>query len=162
AEAPEPATIEDGQRTLELLSPTLEGLLTGSGLELLQQLLLTYLPHQRWFGAKSRTIKAVSVLDWVQLPGINAALVVLELTYENAAPDEAKDIYQLPLTISTGEEAENIRAAAPNSVIATLTTPAGPAILHDAVAREDLRQSLLHLIERNIEAPSQNGIIQSH
>jgi maltose alpha-D-glucosyltransferase/alpha-amylase len=162
AEAPEPIAIENGERTLELLSPTLEGLLTGSGVELLQQLLPTYLPHQRWFGAKSRTIKAVSVLNCVQLPSINAALLVLELTYENSTPDEVKDIYQLPLTISTGEEAENIRAATPSSIIATLTTPSGPAILHDAVAREDLRQSLLNLIEANGKITAQSGVLQGH
>ena len=162
AEAPEPIAIQDGERTLELLSPTLDGLLTGTGLELLQQILPTYLPHQRWFGAKSRTIKTVCVIDWVQLPNINAALVFLELTYENAAEDEAKDIYQLPLTISTGEEVENIRAATPGSIIATLTTPTGPAILHDAVAREDLRQALLDIIEANGETPTQHGVLQSH
>jgi maltose alpha-D-glucosyltransferase/alpha-amylase len=162
AEAPEPIAIQDGERTLELLSPTLDGLLTGTGLELLQQILPTYLPHQRWFGAKSRTIKTVCVLDWAQLPNINAVLVFLELTYENAAPDEVKDIYQLPLTISTGEEVENIRAAAPGSIIATLTTPTGPAILHDAIAREDLRQALLSLIEDDSEIPAQHGFIQSH
>ena len=160
AEAPEPVAIEDGERTLDLLSPTLEGMLTGTGLELLQQILPTYLPHQRWFGAKSRTIKSVSVLDWALLPDINAALVFLELTYENEDPAAAKDIYQLPLTISTGEEAENIRIAAPASAIATLTTPNGPAVLHDAVAREDLRQALLHLIETNGEVPTQNGLLK--
>jgi len=160
AEAPEPVAIEDGERTLDLLSPTLEGMLTGTGLELLQQILPTYLPHQRWFGAKSRTIKSVSVLDWALLPDINAALVFLELTYENEDPAAAKDIYQLPLTISTGEEAENIRIAAPASAIATLTTPNGPAVLHDAVAREDLRQVLLHLIETNGEVPTQNGLLK--
>jgi maltose alpha-D-glucosyltransferase/alpha-amylase len=160
AEAPEPVAIEDGERTLDLLSPTLEGMLTGTGLELLQQILPTYLPHQRWFGAKSRTIKSVSVLDWTLLPDINAALVFLELTYENEDPAAAKDIYQLPLTISTGEEAENIRIAAPASAIATLTTPNGPAVLHDAVAREDLRQVLLHLIETNGEVPTQNGLLK--
>ena len=111
------------RHTLELLNPTLDGLLTGPGLELLQQILPTWLPHQRWFGAKSRTIKTVSALDWARLPNIDAALVFLELTYENEDTGAAKDIYQLPLTITTGEEAENIRIAAPGSIIATLTTP---------------------------------------
>jgi maltose alpha-D-glucosyltransferase/alpha-amylase len=97
----------------------------------------------------------------VQLPGIHAALVFLELTYENAAEGEEKDVYQLPLTISTGEEAENIHAAAPGSIIATLATPDGPAILHDAVAREDLRQALLDLIAGDAKIPSQNGMIES-
>src|SRR6185312_10019830 len=160
AEAPEPIAIQEDERTLELLSPTLDGLLTGTGLELLQQILPTYLPHQRWFGAKSRTIKTVCVFDQVQLPNINAALVFLELTYENAAEGEAKDVYQLPLTISTGEDAENIHSAAPGSIIATLATPDGPAVLHDAVAREDLRQALLELIASDTKIPTQNGMIE--
>ncbi len=172
AQAPEPTPVEDTERALDLLAPTLEGILTGSGVELLERLLPAYLARQRWFGAKARTIKAVHILDSADLPTINAALVFLKLTYEDAAaaavadadsnaPETAEDIYQLPLTISVGEEADLIRANASASIIATLTTPAGPAILHDAVAREDLRQSLLSLIESNDELPTRNGTLRA-
>jgi maltose alpha-D-glucosyltransferase/alpha-amylase len=174
AQAPEPTPIEDNERAVDLLAPTLEGLLTGPGLEVLERLLPPYLARQRWFGAKVRTIKSVHILDSADLPTINAALLFLELTYEDAtpaaaaaaaddpsAPDISKDIYQLPLAISIGEDIDLIRAHAPATIIATLTTPAGPAILHDAVAREDLRQSLLTLIESNGELPTRNGTLLS-
>ena len=50
-----------------------------------------YLRRQRWFGAKSRRLKAVQVLDTVPLA--NAQLKLLEVRYD----DHDADIYALPL-----------------------------------------------------------------
>jgi maltose alpha-D-glucosyltransferase/alpha-amylase len=157
-QAPEPAQVPEDEPILNLLSHGIEGLLTVPGLTLLQQLLTTYLPHQRWFGAKSRTIKAVAVLDSAELPDLNAVVVFLQLTYD----DDSSSVYQLALTITTGEAAETIRASDPASIVATVTTVKGPAILHDAVAREDVRQAILHLIEANGELSTRNGVLIGH
>jgi maltose alpha-D-glucosyltransferase/alpha-amylase len=59
------------------------------------------------------------------------------------------DFYQLPLACSMGREGDEIAASRPESVIATLDSPVGPAVLHDGTMREDTRQSLLMLIEQN-------------
>jgi maltose alpha-D-glucosyltransferase/alpha-amylase len=118
-------------------------LLTGRGLSLLEQLLPEYLLRQRWFGAKSRSIVSIRVLDWAELTGTPAALVYLEITYGEGAPD----LYQLPLALARGSEAEAVRTTAPASVLAAIMTPHGPAVIHDAVFREDFRQALLSLIE---------------
>jgi maltose alpha-D-glucosyltransferase / alpha-amylase len=152
---PEPAQVPEDEPILNLLSHGIEGLLSPPGLSLLQQLLTTYLPHQRWFGAKSRSIKTVAVLDSAELLGLSVVLVLLQLTYD----DDTTGVYQLALTITTGEEAETIRAADPSSIVATVTTSAGPAILHDAVAREDVRQAILQLIESNSEVHTRNGVL---
>jgi maltose alpha-D-glucosyltransferase/alpha-amylase len=157
-EIPEPIQVASDEPILNLISHGIEGLLEAPGLELLQQLLITYLPHQRWFGAKSRTIQSVEVLDAVQLPGLNAALVFLQLTFE----DDTTSVYQLPLAITSDEAAEAIQTSDPASIVATVTTPSGPAILHDAIAREDVRQAILHLIETNSEIPSRNGTLRGH
>ncbi|HSY69899.1 MAG TPA: maltose alpha-D-glucosyltransferase [Edaphobacter sp.] len=156
--APEPVEVPQDEPVLNLLSQGIEGLLVGPGLELLQQLLITYLPHQRWFGTKSRTIKTVAVLDSAELPGINAVLVFLQLTYD----DDSTSVYQLALTVTTGEAAETIRASDPASIVATVTTSDGPAVLHDAVAREDVRQAVLNLIEANGELSTRNGVLVGH
>ena len=153
--APEPAQVPEDEPILNLLSQGIEGLLTAPGLSLLQQLLTTYLPHQRWFGAKSRSIRTVAVLDSAEMSGLNAVLVFLELTHD----DDSTSVYQLALTITTGEAAEAIRASDPASIVATVTTSSGPAILHDAVAREDVRQAILNLIEANAELPTRNGVL---
>lgn len=154
-EVPEPVQIPQKKPILDLLTQGIEGILTGSGLKLLQQLLIIYLPRQRWFSAKSRTIQDIDVLDSAELSGLNAALVFLQITYD----DETINTYQMPLSISTGDDAESIRAADPASIIATVNTPAGPAILHDALAREDVRQAILRLIETNGELDTRTGTL---
>ena len=137
------------------LKGDLSNLLTGPGLELLQQLLPKYLPQQRWFGAKSKTIREVGVADWAQLPEVNAALVFLRLTYA----DDTVDLYQLPLAISSGEQAEAIRAAAPASILANLSTGGHTAILHDSTAREDMRQALLTMIDTNASVQAEDSVL---
>ncbi len=145
---PAPAeTVKDGADG-DLLSHGIGGLLTGSGLDLLQRSLPNYLQRQRWFGAKSRTVDTVRVADWVTLPAQpndrSTALLLLELTYA----DGATDTYQLPLTYTLGAEAEQFLAASPAAVLATLNTANIPAVLHDALGREETRQLLLSLIEQ--------------
>ena len=76
-----------------------------------------------------------------------AAIVFLAITYADAQPDTAPDLYQLPLALTSGSEAEAIRTNSSASILASLTTADGPTILHDATAREDVRQALLSLIE---------------
>ncbi len=154
-ETPEPVLVPKEEPIVDLLSHGIEGLLAGPGSDLLQQLLITYLPHQRWFGAKSRTIKSVTVIDSAELPGLNAILAFLQITYD----DNSTNIYQLPLTITTGEAAETIRASDPASILATVSTSNGPAILHDAVAREGVRQAILQLIETNAQLSTRNGVL---
>jgi maltose alpha-D-glucosyltransferase/alpha-amylase len=154
-DAPEPVQVPEDEPILNLLNQGIDGLLTASGLSLLQQLLITYLPHQRWFGAKSRTIMTIEILDAAELPGLNAVLVFLKLTLD----DDSTSVYQLALTITTGEAAETIRASDPASIVATVTTSDGPAVLHDAVAREDVRQAILNLIEADAELPTRNGTL---
>jgi maltose alpha-D-glucosyltransferase / alpha-amylase len=186
-EAPvvEVETVAAGLQNLDLLGKApgsesnISSVLTGPGLTLLQQLLPNYLQHQRWFGAKTRTITTVRVFDSAPFPrslaattgatpdgasrptpgGANTALVFLELSYD----DGNIDTYQLPLAIATGETAASLRANAPNAILATVSTPGAPetAVLYDATASEDLRQYLLALIENSGDLPTALGRVQA-
>jgi maltose alpha-D-glucosyltransferase/alpha-amylase len=140
---PEAPTVEAEEAPLNLITGSWHELLVGPGLTLIQELLPAYLIRQRWFGAKSRTISSVRILDWVELPNLPAAIVFVQITYAEGDPDA----YQLPVALTTGPGADAVRANAPASILASFTTVDGPAILHDATAREDVRQSLLTLIE---------------
>jgi maltose alpha-D-glucosyltransferase/alpha-amylase len=142
-EVPEAPTVKTEEAALELATGSWQDLMAGPGLSLIQELLPAYLVHQRWFGAKSRAISTVRILDWAELPNLNAAIVFIHIAYAEGDPD----IYQLPLALTTLPEADAVRANAPASILASLTTANGPAILHDATAREDVRQFLLTLIE---------------
>jgi maltose alpha-D-glucosyltransferase/alpha-amylase len=140
-------TVDAEEATLNLITGSWQDLFAASGLALIQELLPAYLTRQRWFGAKSRTISSVRILDWFELPGIPAAILFIEVAYADSADGNAPDTYQLPLALTSGTEADAVRSTAPASILASLTTSSGPAILHDATAREDVRQALLSLIE---------------
>ena len=58
-------------------------------------------------------------------------------------------MYQVPLAFSAGADADELTASRPQSIIAMLPSPAGSGVLHDASVREDFRQALLTLMERN-------------
>jgi maltose alpha-D-glucosyltransferase/alpha-amylase len=150
--------------TLDLLTKGWSGFLAGHGLALLEASLPAWLPRQRWFGAKSRRIQTVRVIDWVEMPAavaantallagsdlpaassIPAALFFIEIGYG----DNLCDVYQIPLAFSKDGDADELTANRPQSIVTVLPTPTGPAVLHDATVREDLRQGLLMLIERN-------------
>jgi maltose alpha-D-glucosyltransferase/alpha-amylase len=166
--APEPPSIESGASTLDLITVASANvwrdLLTGPGLSLLQELLPAWLSAQRWFGAKSRTISSVRIAQWFELLNLPAAIVFLSITYADAQPNTSPETYQLPLALTSGPDADAIRASAPASILASLTTAEGPAILHDATANEAFRQALLSLIETNAtisDIEENDGVIPS-
>ena len=162
-QAPEPTTVEEAQTAVDLTAATLENVLAGPGLEILERLLPSWLARQRWFGAKTRTIESVHIKDTFRLNAslTNAALVLLEIHYDDPNPEATADLYQLPLAITTGDETEVLQTDFPSAVIARLTTPAGAAIVHDATVREDLRQALLQLIADNADIPAGNTTLQA-
>ncbi len=162
-EAPDENSAEEFA-VLDLLTKGWPGFVTGHGLGVLECALPAWLPRQRWFGAKTRKIISARVIDWVELPSsvaantlipaagdlpnassIPAALFYFEIGYG----DNFCDVYQIPLAFSSGAEADELTASRPQSIIALLPSPAGSGVLHDATVREDLRQGLLTLIERN-------------
>jgi maltose alpha-D-glucosyltransferase/alpha-amylase len=154
---------------LSLLTNGWRSLTAGPGLSLLESRLPAWLTRQRWFGAKTRPIQTIRIADYATLPTASAAVAeaaaaghistipdptilgtaifFVEIQYTDSDADP--DTYQLPLAISSARDLEAIAANSPQSIIATLTTPTGPAILHDATVREDFRQSLLKLIEEH-------------
>ena len=139
---------------------------------ILEPALRDWLPRKRWFGAKTRTIESLRVRSWVELPpryrqGFTLAPANRKLRRFNprcfssmfTTSTALPDIYQIPLAISTGAVIDEIAANRPDSIVARLTTAAGPAILHDAVVREDFHQGLLRLIAGNATLPvSHDGV----
>jgi maltose alpha-D-glucosyltransferase/alpha-amylase len=153
---------------LDLLTKGWAGFVAGRGLAVIETSLAAWIPRQRWFGAKTRKIQSVRVIDWAELPAAVAANTIVppgsELPAANTIPpalfyfeigygDNACDVYQAPLAFSAGADAEELTASYPQSIIAMLPSPAGSGVLHDATVREDFRQALLTSIERNATLP---------
>jgi maltose alpha-D-glucosyltransferase / alpha-amylase len=135
------------------------GLLATHCLNTLEKALPEWLPRQRWFGAKARQIQSARVLDWVALPveraaeapdpsagnAIPPALFFVEIDYT----DGGCDVYQLPLAITAGADADEVNVNHPQSVLTSLALPMGPALLHDATVDEGFRHAPLRLIAQN-------------
>jgi maltose alpha-D-glucosyltransferase/alpha-amylase len=146
-----PAALESAVAP-DLLVKDWSGFLAATGARVLESELPVWLPRQRWFGAKVHKIRSAKLLDWVELPiattetnAIPPAILYFEVTYE----EHVSDIYQIPLALSTAADAEEIATRHAESVVATISTRIGPGLLHDATVREDFRQGLLAVIEKN-------------
>ncbi len=122
-------------------------MLSESGQALLEQVLPGYIAQRRWFGGKSRTIRSTHMASVTPLPGDEAALAAVNVVYD----DGTADLYQLPLAMATGGEAETLRETAPAAVIATMNRPQGPVTLYDASANAGFRGALLTMIARGSE-----------
>ena len=153
---------------LDLLTKGWAGFVAGHGPALLDAVLPEWIARQRWFGAKTRTIHKIKLLDWVELPAAVAANTEIlpsgDLPADSSIPpalfyfeinygDNLCDVYQVPLAFSTGADAEKLQAEKPATILATLPTPIGAGVLHDAAQREDFRQALLLLLERRANLP---------
>jgi len=149
-------------QAIDLVTAGWSGLLAANGLQQIEAALPAWLPRQRWFGAKSRRIQGVRVLSWGSLATTNGrkgsklephiippAVFVVEIGYVEGATD----VYQVPLAISMGSQADEVTTGRPDSVLTSLASTTGIAILHDASAREDFRQYELELIEQSATIP---------
>jgi len=174
--AGEAAPEAESEVALPLLPAGWPEFLRDAGASILEPALHDWLPRQRWFGSRTRTIVSVRVRNWVVLPTtiedgragytprpdeepgpISPALFFFDVTYRDSGP---QDTYQIPLAIGTGIALDEVVQNNPGSIIAKLTTSAGPAILYDAAFREDIHQELLRLIAGNATlAVSDAGVV---
>ena len=147
--------------SVDLVTAGWSGLLAANGLGQIETAMASWFPRQRWFGAKSRKIQAVRVLSWANLSRngkhgsrlephpIPPAIFVVEISYFEGKAD----VYQIPLAISIGSQADEVTTNHPDSVLTTLASATGIAMLHDAAAREDFRQLELELIQQSGSVP---------
>jgi maltose alpha-D-glucosyltransferase/alpha-amylase len=136
-----------------------EAVFAGAGRLFEERLLPDYLPRQRWFGAKSRTIATTRVTDWAPLSNAGEtaiALAFLEVSYTDGGPD----MYLLPLTLVFGDAAEDLRAKIPNAVVGSVLAPGEAGVLADGMYTDATASALLELIAENGELPMRNGVLR--
>jgi maltose alpha-D-glucosyltransferase/alpha-amylase len=156
----------------DLFAAGWSGLVSIGGLAQLENALPAWLPRQRWYGARSRRIQSCRVLYWVDLSrnGENAAATAFPdqspmrafrpaiFFIEVAFFDGDPNVYQVPLTLSIGRNADDVSANHGESIITTFTSSSGLAVLHDAMVLDDFRQILLAVIQRNLNLPLSSGL----
>jgi maltose alpha-D-glucosyltransferase/alpha-amylase len=124
-----------------------------------RSVLPAYLQAQRWFGGKARRLERVRLADWGRLPAgeARAFLVLLEVAFA----DGASDRYFLPLAVTSGPAAARLSAERRPWVLARLTGPAGDAVLHDALADDDVCTALLDAVGAGRDFPTRDGGVRA-
>lgn len=109
---------------------------------LAEQTLPVWLRTCRWYRSKSRKLRRAQVLD-AEAVG-NSWLVLLQVEFA----DQNTELYQIPLHVLTGDDAEEMAAAFPQAVITQATVSGEQGILFDGVFDEEFRTQLLDIILR--------------
>ncbi len=153
-----PVVTAESNELPDLLHVDWHSLLASRYRSVLEAALPDWLPRQRWFGAKSRKIEAARIVDWVELPSGSTgpsdstpapALFFVEVTYSTGP----STLYQIPLALSSGPEAEELHASFPQSIVTPLPFTARQLLVHDATTLAGFRQALFQLIEHNTSLP---------
>ncbi len=139
--------------------PTLErseSLLSASGRDRLVPALAAWIPRQRWFRGKARTVISLRIADMI--PMGEAAIALLEVSYSEGH----SDLYVLPLAIVSSERGVAITRASPGALIAHTRSRAGEeGQLVDALATEELPASLLSAVLERTTLRGESGVIRA-
>lgn len=128
------------------------------GMERLEQLLPDYVVDQRWYGAKDQDVRSITIEDAVRLQADPFPIYLSILSVET---DRESSLYVLPLTVSTGEEADAILEERRLSALAWVDGPDGRGLLHDATVRPDFWLSLFQWWRRSGRGRSLHGVYQA-
>lgn len=117
-----------------------------------------YLPLQRFFRGKGRDMVGCRILDWTKL-GSGFQFALAEVVYA----DGGKEVYALPLKVSSGSEGERILQNLPESVLASIRTPKQSGALYDALADKTACTDLVMAIGDSRRYPTTvNGELVAH
>lgn len=133
---------------------------------LLENLLITELPHKRWFASKSRLIRSVRIFEAAPFPTsapvefLRTFYVLIEVTYTEGEPD----VYALPLALASHERVERVFGRAHSmQMLAQVHNIADDSTrwLYDASNDPALRDTLLDAIGSRRRFRGFNGDIRA-
>jgi maltose alpha-D-glucosyltransferase/alpha-amylase len=114
-----------------------------------------YLPQQRWFAGKAGAIKSTRIINWTPIKEPHSALALVEVQFEAGEPE----VYQVPLAITLGAAANELRRVAPSAIIASVLSAKMDGLLHDGVQDDNVCLELLSLVENGSELRASDGRI---
>ncbi len=139
------------------VTPGWKSLLEGTSRARLENVdLPEYLPKQRWFAGKSRSIETTKIMDWADLDASPSALALVEVQFDGGL----SDTYQLPLAMTFGEAEDELRRAAPNASIAAIVSKGAGGLLHDGVFDDKVCEAMFSLIEKARKLEAHHGHVQ--
>jgi maltose alpha-D-glucosyltransferase/alpha-amylase len=122
-----------------------------------RQALVPYIKRQRWFAAKSRTIRDARFSDWVMLRGgaTPAFMALVTVNYTEGEPET----YVVPLALLAGEPATRAIADTPGAVVARITGARKGAIV-DGLLDDDVCGRLIEASDAETRLRSMRGTLR--
>jgi maltose alpha-D-glucosyltransferase/alpha-amylase len=116
-----------------------------------------YIQERRWFGGKARNMQGIEILENIRIEKDSSSvhLLFLEVRYTEGA----SDIYLLPISFASGDEAERIAKENPQAVVAILKDK---GVIYDGVYDEEFRKNLLRMITGRQSVKGLNGQLIAH
>ena len=156
---------EEAEKAIEPLSPDYQlklqakewNQIKASTRNEIEKLLSTYIQKNRWFRGKAKKISGISVLDTVpmQTGDIHSLLVIIETSYIEGRNEK----YILPLSITTGDEASEIKYKHPESLVAHVEIDGHEGLLYDGSYNKEVRDIFLQTIIQKGKIKSKKGAI---
>lgn len=123
----------------------------------LRRALPRYVSKCRWFGAKRREIRTLTVKDVVKVEMDHSltAILLLFMEYNEGDPET----YMLPVSFAEGPERQQVSEAWPNLVIATVRRESDgtEAVLYDPSSSKQFCRALLDLVARRRSWDAEDG-----
>lgn len=110
------------------------------------EILPFYLGRCRWFGGKARRMQGTKIAEIIPVENNSSATKILFLEVEYIG--EASDIYLLPVSFASGNDAEKVVKENPLAVISRLKCGTVEGFIYDGVYDEGFRKTLFQLIAR--------------
>jgi maltose alpha-D-glucosyltransferase / alpha-amylase len=123
-----------------LTSASLREAMDFSTAEGFERLLSSFITRQRWWSPKSRTVEGMSVADFAEVPGMNAALLLAEVRYLQGE----RETYFVPLVNVSADRMRGLREQHPEAFFAACHS--GQGAFFDASVDETFSQWLLGVI----------------
>jgi len=111
-----------------------------------EKILPSYIMNCRWFGGKGHKIGQVRIIEDIPVgkDGTITHFLFLRVRYIEGEPE----VYLLPVSFSTGEEAAKIIEVRPHVIVARVRAGDLDGIIYEGVYSEEFHKTLLRMIER--------------
>ena len=123
----------------------------------LKVLILEYIQKNRWFRGKAKKLKDISILDAIGFPHepLNSVILIIETDYIEGKNEK----YIVPLSITFGEGAIELRKSRPEAVISTVQVDGESGLLYDGSYNKSVRDDILRLILTRSKIKNKGGEI---
>ncbi|MDY6813041.1 MAG: maltose alpha-D-glucosyltransferase [Pseudomonadota bacterium] len=126
------------------------------GAALMQRVLPSYLPNQRWFAAKSAPIAEIEAENWSEFDAGGSSYLLLQMAVELRAGEQQR--YFLPLGVTRGSDQE-LSPLLPYA-LGRVRRMAAIGLLHDAVADAAFAGRMVAAMQAGRTIPARQGEVR--